>query len=91
VSADNGSWLDLARKVDWTLSYVDEREAFPPEMSGSPWLPAAAWQGWDEPYRTTYGEYVTPSTTKRLRCWRFATRSARAKTSRSCRPPGGMR
>ena len=59
MSADNGSWLDLARKVDWTLSYVDEREAFPPEMSGSPWLPAAAWQGWDEPYRTTYGEYVT--------------------------------
>ena len=42
-------WLDLARQVDWTLSYVDEREAFPPVMSGSPWLPATAWQEWDEP------------------------------------------
>jgi toluene monooxygenase system protein A len=52
-------WIDLARKVDWTLSYVDEQEAFPPAMSGSPWLPATEWQGWDEPYRTTYAEYVT--------------------------------
>jgi toluene monooxygenase system protein A len=55
----NGNpWLDLARKVDWTLSYVDEREAFPAVMSGSPWLPASAWQEWDEPYRTTYPDYV---------------------------------
>ena len=27
-------------------------------MSGAPWLPSAAWQSWDEPYRTTYAEYV---------------------------------
>ena len=31
-------WLDLARKVDWTPRYVDERELFPEEISGRPWL-----------------------------------------------------
>jgi toluene monooxygenase system protein A len=51
-------WLDLARKLDWTYSYVDETEVFPEEISGSPWLPAAAWRDWSEPYRTTYAEYV---------------------------------
>jgi toluene monooxygenase system protein A len=52
-------WLDLARKLDWEFSYVSEREVFPEVMSGSPWLEHALWQGWDEPYRTSYREYVT--------------------------------
>ena len=51
-------WLDLARKLDWNYSYVDEREVFPELVSGSPWLPHSAWEHWDEPYRTTYAEYV---------------------------------
>jgi len=51
-------WLDLARKLDWELSYVSEREAFPEVQSGHPWLPHAEWAGWDEPFRTTYSEYV---------------------------------
>ena len=51
-------WLDLARKLDWKFSYVDEQEVFPAAMSGTPWLPTASWQSWDEPYRTTYAEYV---------------------------------
>lgn len=51
-------WLDLARKLDWTYSYVDEKEVFPVEISGSPWLPHEAWKDWDEPYRTSYTEYV---------------------------------
>jgi toluene monooxygenase system protein A len=51
-------WLDLARKLDWDFSYVDEREVFPEEVSGRPWLPRAAWQGWNEPFRTSYAEYV---------------------------------
>jgi toluene monooxygenase system protein A len=49
---------DLCRKLDWELSYVSEREAFPEVQSGHPWLPAAAWADWDEPFRTTYGRYV---------------------------------
>src|SRR5689334_20097581 len=52
-------WLDLARKVDWELSYVSERDAFPEIQSGRPWLPGTAWAGWDEPFRTSYSEYVT--------------------------------
>ena len=51
-------WLDLARKVDWEYRYVDEREVFPTEISGSPWFDHAAWAGWNEVYRTTYREYV---------------------------------
>ncbi len=51
-------WAEFARKLDWTLSYVTEREAFPEEAAGTPWLPSSAWAAWDEPYRTTYGEYV---------------------------------
>jgi toluene monooxygenase system protein A len=31
---------------------------FPEVMSGRPWLPHTEWQHWDEPYRTTYREYV---------------------------------
>src|ERR1700748_1034408 len=51
-------WLDLARKVDWTPRYVTERELFPEEVSGTPWLPHDTWRDWNEPYRTTYREYV---------------------------------
>ncbi len=51
-------WLDLARKLDWDFSYVEEREVFPEEISGSPWLTAETWKDWDEPYRTSYTEYV---------------------------------
>jgi toluene monooxygenase system protein A len=29
--------------VDWTPRYVDERELFPEELSGAPWLPPEAW------------------------------------------------
>ena len=51
-------WLDLARKIDWTPRYVDERELFPEEISGRPWLAHDAWRDWNEAYRTTYREYV---------------------------------
>ena len=52
-------WLNVARKVDWTYRYVSEDGGVPAEMSGRPWLPHEAWQGWNEAYRTTYREYVT--------------------------------
>lgn len=47
-------WLPLARKLDWSFSYVREEEVFPPEISGTPWLPHSEWADWDEPYRTTF-------------------------------------
>src|SRR5262245_27374744 len=40
---DRDEWLDLARKLDWELTYVDEREAFPEAVSGRPWLDGARW------------------------------------------------
>ena len=58
-------WLDLARKVDWTYSYVTERQVFPEDMSGTPWLAHAdAWSDWAEVYRTSYAEYVRNQSTK---------------------------
>src|SRR5262245_195481 len=51
-------WLDAARKLDWEFSYVDEREVFPEVASGRPWLAREQWAEWDEPYRTSYAEYV---------------------------------
>jgi toluene monooxygenase system protein A len=51
-------WLPLARKLDWEFSYVTDREVYPDAVSGGPWLEHAAWKDWDEPYRTTYGDYV---------------------------------
>lgn len=51
-------WVDLARKVDWEFSYVTEQAVYPPEMSGAPWLAHDRWRSWDEPFRTTYAEYV---------------------------------
>ena len=58
MALQRDDWLDVARKVDWTYRYVDEREAFPESMSGTPWLPQQAWKDWNEVYRTTYREYV---------------------------------
>lgn len=64
VALPRDEWLDLARNLDWTSSYVDERALFPPAIAGEPWLPAAAWSGWDEPYRTSYDEYVRTQSDK---------------------------
>jgi toluene monooxygenase system protein A len=57
-------WLDLARKLDWDFSYVEERDVFPEATSGNPWLPHEEWKDWNEPYRTTYADYVATQHTK---------------------------
>jgi toluene monooxygenase system protein A len=51
-------WLDAARKLDWEFSYVSEREVFPEVASGRPWLRQEHWKEWDEPFRTSFAEYV---------------------------------
>ena len=58
------AWLDLARKLDWDFSYVREEEVFPPEVSGQPWLPGSAWRDWDEPFKTSYADYVATQAQK---------------------------
>jgi toluene monooxygenase system protein A len=57
-------WQDLARKLEWTFSYVDEKDVYPEEISGTPWLSHAEWKDWDEPYRTSYSEYVSGQAAK---------------------------
>lgn len=64
VSDAHSDWYELARKCDWDLSYVDERDVFPAEVSGEPWLPGASWRGWDEPYRTSFHDYLTAQQAK---------------------------
>lgn len=58
------SWQDLARDLDWEFTYVSERDVFPEVPSGRPWLESQAWRGWEEPYRTSYADYVATQTHK---------------------------
>ena len=51
-------WLSFTRELDWQLSYVREEDAFPELLSGTPWLPASGWRNWEEPFRTSFTEYV---------------------------------
>jgi signal transduction histidine kinase len=51
-------WYDIARDLDWELSYVDYEAVFPEWMSGQGKVPREAWAKWDEPYKVTYPEYV---------------------------------
>ena len=51
-------WYDLTRDMNWTLSYVDQEQAWPQDLSNTYGIPAEGWWGWDEPYKVTYAEYV---------------------------------
>src|ERR1700748_2314316 len=51
-------WQDLVGDVEWTFSYVDDDAVFPEWQSGTGKVPREAWAKWDEPYKTTYSEYV---------------------------------
>jgi toluene monooxygenase system protein A len=57
-------WLDAARKLDWQFSYVREEDVFPVVASGKPWLGHDHWRAWDEPFRTSYAEYVKTQSAK---------------------------
>lgn len=52
-------WYDLARTTNWTPRYVTEDALFPEQMSGARGIPMAAWETYDEPYKTSYPEYVS--------------------------------
>lgn len=55
---DRAEWYGIARDTNWTSTYVTEDELFPEEQSGSMGLPLETRQGYDEPYKVTYREYV---------------------------------
>jgi len=80
-------WLDLARKVDWDFSYVTEEEAFPAVAAGKPWLPGAAWRDWDEPYKTSYAEYVANQHDKDAAVYAVRDALGRTEDARRIAPP----
>ena len=51
-------WYDISHDLDWTLSYVEEQDAFPVEWSGTAGVPKEAWRSWEEPFRVSYRDYV---------------------------------
>jgi toluene monooxygenase system protein A len=51
-------WYDLARDMNWKVSYVDESEAWPDDLSAGKGIPMEDWWGWDESYKVSYREYV---------------------------------
>lgn len=51
-------WYDIARNTNWTPKYVTEEQLFPPMMSGDLGIPVEKWETYDEPYKTSYMEYV---------------------------------
>ena len=51
-------WYDISRATNWTPSYVDEAELFPEQMSGARGIDVSVWETYDEPYKTSYPEYV---------------------------------
>ncbi|HEY0708847.1 MAG TPA: YHS domain-containing protein [Polyangia bacterium] len=52
------AWRDLARQLDWEFSYVRREDVFPEAVAGSAAVPEAAWATWQEPFKTSYAEYV---------------------------------
>ena len=55
---NRSDWYDIARDTNWTPKYVTEEELFPREMSDCFDIPREKWESYDEPYKTTYREYV---------------------------------
>lgn len=53
------NWYELTRTTNWTPSYVTEEELFPEQMSGHMGIPLQNWESYDEPYKTSYPEYVS--------------------------------
>ena len=55
---ERSEWYDIARCTNWTPTYVDEAELFPDLMAGTMGVPMQQWEAYDEPYKTSYPEYV---------------------------------
>jgi toluene monooxygenase system protein A len=55
---ERDQWIGFSRDLDWNLSYVSEEDAYPPTLCGSPNMSVKDWAAWDEPFKTTYRDYV---------------------------------
>jgi toluene monooxygenase system protein A len=79
-------WYDLARDTNWTPKYISEAEMFPPEFSDPFGIPLEAWESFDEPYKTTYREYVQTQREKDLGAYSVKAATARAVFYRAADP-----
>jgi toluene monooxygenase system protein A len=55
---NRNEWYDLARTTNWTPGYVSEAELFPEVQAGALGIEREKWEAYDEPYKTSYPEYV---------------------------------
>jgi toluene monooxygenase system protein A len=55
---ERSEWYDIARTTNWTPTYVSDSELFPDLMTGAMGVPMEQWASYDEPYKTSYPEYV---------------------------------
>lgn len=55
---NRNEWYDLARSTNWTPTYVTEAEMFPDTLAGSLGIELTKWATYDEPYKTSFQEYV---------------------------------
>lgn len=55
---ERADWYDIARDTNWTPKYVSQEALFPDVMTGAQGVAMAKWQSYDEPYKTSYPEYV---------------------------------
>ena len=55
---ERSEWYDIARRTEWTPTYVTEDELYPEGHSGDYGIPDEVWSTYDEPYKISYREYV---------------------------------
>jgi toluene monooxygenase system protein A len=53
----NEEWVGFSRNLHWQPSYVGEADLFPKEQVGFV-NDVNTWRNWEEPFKTTYSEYV---------------------------------
>lgn len=77
---------DIARDTNWTPKYVAESELFPEELSSAFGLPVEAFEEYDEPYKTTYTEYVKVQREKDAGAYSVKAALERSKTFETAAP-----
>jgi toluene monooxygenase system protein A len=42
-------WYDVTRDMNWNMTYVDEAQVWPDDLSHRLDIPTESWWSWDEP------------------------------------------
>lgn len=79
-------WYDLARQTNWRPKYITEEELFPPAFSDPFGIPIADWETFDEPYKTTYRDYVQTQREKDVGAYSVKSATARNEFYRKAAP-----